>query len=353
MKQKSTKNMLSVFAPLLIAVLMLVGSLVLLLQKSSVNQLGPDPSITAEDAGDTEDTAHGASDETGDDAAVAPPGETVSDARKEYPSGDTVIYTPTSYATRGSLILHSLYMSHGALQGVLPEAFRTKDRKVDPDMITGNGTVPSSERTTLTTGFFYEPISDELFEQLKGLSYPEETTIPVKDGKPLISREDLVYLHVFHTDYEGNPSVGEMICNKAIAQDLLDIFYELYKAEYPIEKMVLVDNYGADDERSMADNNSSAFNFRVIAGTDRLSNHSYGLAVDINPLHNPYVTFDKATGEPHIAPEGAEAYADRDAAFPHKINHDDLCYRLFVAHGFDWGGDWTHSKDYQHFDKTP
>ena len=143
---------------------------------------------------------------------------------------------------------------------------------------------------------------------------------------------------------------GERICNQAIAQDLVEIFEELYEEQYPIEKIRLVDEYGGDDEASMADNNTSCFNYRLIAGTDRLSNHSYGLAIDINPFYNPYVT--ARSGKTQVSPVGADAYADRSQDFAYKIDREDLCYQLFIAHGFTWGGDWKNSKDYQHFEKT-
>ena len=99
----------------------------------------------------------------------------------------------------------------------------------------------------------------------------------------------------------------------------------------------------------MADNNTSCFNYRVIAGTSKLSNHSYGMAIDINPFFNPYVTFPN--GEPHASPTGSEYYIDRDKDFAYKITTDDLAYKLFTEHGFTWGGNWKSSKDYQHFEK--
>ena len=137
--------------------------------------------------------------------------------------------------------------------------------------------------------------------------------------------------------------------NKDIADDVLEIFKELYESGYQIEKVRLVDEYDADDESSMSDNNSSAFNFRFISHTTKISKHGMGMAVDINTLYNPYVkTVD---GELSIEPANAADYVERSRDFSHKIDHDDLCYKLFTEHGFEWGGDWTHSKDYQHFEK--
>jgi hypothetical protein len=139
-----------------------------------------------------------------------------------------------------------------------------------------------------------------------------------------------------------------MIVNKRIAEDVLDILRELYENGYPIERMKLVDEYDADDELSMEDNNSSSFNFRFISHTTRISKHGLGLAVDINTLYNPYTKV--VDGERIVEPVTGEPYLDRDASFDYKIEKGDLCYNLFIEHGFEWGGEWTDRKDYQHFE---
>lgn len=188
--------------------------------------------------------------------------------------------------------------------------------------------------------FYKEEISDALFARILGKSFKEDCTIP---------RDTLVYLRVMHMGFDGENYVGELIVSNEVAADILEIFQELYKAEYPIEKMVLIDEYGADDESSMADNNSSAFNYRTISHSTKLSNHSYGKAIDINPLYNPYVK--TVNGQLVCQPANAETYMDREKEFSYKITADDLCCRLFKEHGFTWGGDWEKSKDYQHFEK--
>lgn len=186
--------------------------------------------------------------------------------------------------------------------------------------------------------FVADPISDEVFDRMKGKSYGEGC---------FITRDQLRYLHVLHTDYDRQTHTGEMVCNKEIAKELIEIFRYLYAADYPIEKMRLIDDYDADDERSMGDNNSSAFCFRVVAGTDHLSRHAYGMAVDINPLYNPYV---KPEG---FTPLNAGDYVDRSKDIPYKIarEDDDYCLKLFEAYGYFWGGEWGDVHDYQHFEK--
>ena len=192
--------------------------------------------------------------------------------------------------------------------------------------------------------FYYAPLTEEQKNYITGCSYPENDTDIV------ISYDDLRYVHILYHDFEGNLAEGELICNTYIAQDLIEIFYELYLNDYQLERVTLIENYEGDDTLSMSHNNTSCFNYRLIDGTTKLSKHAYGLAIDINPFYNPYVTYPN--GEIRISPPGSEPYADRDADFPYKIDENDLCYRLFKEHGFTWGGDWNSSKDYQHFQKT-
>ena len=194
--------------------------------------------------------------------------------------------------------------------------------------------------------FYYEPLSEELIASISGVSYPADPS------EAQISTEELRYLHILHYDFDGQITEGELICNDYIAEDLREIFYELYQAQYQIEKVRLIDAYGGDDHLSMADNNTSCFNYRVVDDTTTLSKHALGLAIDVNPFYNPYVRKDSSGGW-YVSPEGAESYRDRSADFPHKIDENDLCYQLFKEHGFFWGGDWKNTKDYQHFQKVP
>lgn len=203
------------------------------------------------------------------------------------------------------------------------------------------GTSASFAQRGTSEDFFCEEISDSLFARMMGKSYKQDTTIP---------RSELRVVHVLHYDFEGNIKQGEIICNKAICEDLAEIFKALYEEKYPIEKIRPVDDYDADDEKSMTDNNTSCFNWRQIAGTKKLSTHSQGLAIDINPLMNPMVK--TRNGIQSVSPKAGKAFANRRKAFKGKIERNDLCYKLFKSHGFTWGGDWHSLKDYQHFEKT-
>ena len=184
--------------------------------------------------------------------------------------------------------------------------------------------------------FFSEKIGDDIRDRITGISYKENDNVKLSD---------LRYVRVLHMGFDGKTHIGELIVNRVIANDIVEIMRELYENGYKIERMVLVDEYGGDDETSMSDNNTSAFNYRVVANTTVLSNHALGMAIDINPRYNPYVTKNG------VSPANGAEYADRDRDFEAKIDHDDLCYKLFIKHGFDWGGDWSRNKDYQHFEK--
>lgn len=191
------------------------------------------------------------------------------------------------------------------------------------------------------SGFSQQQIPDRVFARMQGKSFPVGCKV---------SRNDLRYLRIKHYDLQGRVHEGEMICNKRIANDLIDIFKELYRQKYPIESVKLIDEFDADDDKSMRANNTSCFCYRRVEGYNKLSNHSMGMAVDINPLYNPlYKRY--SNGKELVQPSNAKRYCDRKASFNYKIVKGDLLYRLFVNHGFEWGGDWHSKKDYQHFEK--
>ncbi len=203
-------------------------------------------------------------------------------------------------------------------------------------------TVPASavKKAGAKSFFFSIPIPDSIFALMQGKTFKAGCTVP---------RNSLRYLQCLHVDKGGKTLVGEMVVNKRVADDVLDIFYQLYLAKYPIEKMRLIDYWNADDELAMRDNNTSSFNFRFISHTKTVSKHGKGLAIDINTLYNPYHKVLR-NGKEVTEPATGKPYLDRTKKFDYKIVKGDLCYRLFTAKGFKWGGDWTSRKDYQHFE---
>ena len=127
--------------------------------------------------------------------------------------------------------------------------------------------------------FSVSPIPDKIFQLMQGKTYKKNCSV---------ARSELRYLRCLHVDKDGRNIVGEMVVNRTIAADVLNILRKLYDAKYPIERMRLIDYWDADDERAMRDNNSSSFNFRFISHTHTVSKHGRGLAIDINTLYNPY-----------------------------------------------------------------
>ena len=206
-----------------------------------------------------------------------------------------------------------------------------------PDSITLS--IEAFEQTSAfeyPSGFSISPITSDIFSRIYGHSYPQDCPVPLNS---------LRYLTVLHTGFDGLTHQGELIVNEQIAGLILGIFCRLYEAGYPIEKISLIDNYSADDQASMTDNNTSAFCYRSIAGTDTLSLHSYGLAIDINPLYNPYIYGN--TISPAASPYDREAGT---VSSPYFMTEADYCVQLFLSLGFTWGGSWDTPKDYQHFE---
>ena len=166
-----------------------------------------------------------------------------------------------------------------------------------------------------------------------------------------VTLNQLAYLKMSYIGFDGKEHMGEMIVNKSVANEVVVIFKKLYQAKYPIRKMELVSNYNGSDYASIEADNTSSFNCRPVAGTNRWSNHSYGKAIDINPLENPYVS---KSG--HTAHKGSFKYLSRfrvsnTPAQRALILRGDYIVGLFKSYGWRWGGDFKCCKDWQHFDK--
>lgn len=158
----------------------------------------------------------------------------------------------------------------------------------------------------------------------------------------------LRYLRVRFVGFGGAARTGRIVVHASQARPVVGVFRRLYAARWPIRRMHLVDRYGGDDDVSMAANNTSGFNCRRVAGADRWSQHAYGRAIDLNPVQNPYVVGSS------VAPEAGRRYArlDRSADGSRRrgvIRARDVVVRAFTRIGWEWGGRWIHSKDYQHF----
>ena len=140
---------------------------------------------------------------------------------------------------------------------------------------------------------------------------------------------------------------GRLVVNEDAARPMLTVMHRLFQLRFPIRRMRLVDAYGADDHRSMEADNTSAFNCRFVAGTDRWSEHAYGGAIDVNPIENPY-----ADGDGYVSPPQGAPFADRSRRAKGLIHRGGPVVAAFAAVGWEWGGNWAWPKDFQHFSAT-
>ncbi len=171
-----------------------------------------------------------------------------------------------------------------------------------------------------------------------------------REGCP-VSLNDLRYLHVKHVNFSGEDQMGEIIVHREVSVEVAEIFEALYNVGYPIKKMRLVSDYKGSDWQSIESDNTSAFNCRSATGSKKWSKHSYGKAIDINPIENPYIS-----RKGYISHKTSEIYRKR---VHKKSSHsdkaillkNDKAVEIFKKYGWKWGGDWNGVKDYQHFSK--
>lgn len=162
-----------------------------------------------------------------------------------------------------------------------------------------------------------------------------------------ISLDSLRYLRIPYFGFDEKTHEGEIVVHESVAEEVFEIFQELFKTQFPIEKMRLIENYNGNDNASMADNNSSAFCYRTAVNKPNvLSKHALGLAIDINPLYNPYVRQDL------ILPPQAAPFVDRKKIHKGMIFPDGPCCQAFMKRGWIWGGSWPDRQDYHHFEKA-
>jgi hypothetical protein len=171
-------------------------------------------------------------------------------------------------------------------------------------------------------------------DRMTGCSWRDDPRCPGWD--------DLAYLELDHVTFDGAVARGELVVAAAIADATLALFGRLHAIGFPVRQARLVDDFAASDDASMAADNSSAFNFRVVAGSDALSQHAYGRAIDINPVENPWIV-----GDTLVPAEGA-AYRDRIVVRPGMIVRPGPVTAIFDELGWEWGGDWRHALDYHH-----
>jgi len=165
------------------------------------------------------------------------------------------------------------------------------------------------------------------------------------EGCP-VATEDLRQVTVAFWNFDRKPSRGLLLVHKDVANEVSDIFKDLFRHGFMIERISPIEEYNGNDDVSMAANNTSAFNCRDVTGQPgKFSNHSWGRAIYINPLTNPYVKGDK------VLPPAGRQYLDRERVVPGAILRGGFVVKRFAEAGWNWGGDWRDLKDYQHFEK--
>jgi hypothetical protein len=181
-------------------------------------------------------------------------------------------------------------------------------------------------------------LDKEMRELMIGRSWRRGCPVPLRDLREVRLR---------HWGFDRQAHWGRLVLHRAWAPEIVDAFERMYRARFPIRKVRLVDRYGADDLKSMKDDNTSAFNCRWRAGQPGVwSEHAYGRAIDVNPRENPYVVGD------HVSPPAGRRYLDRSLRLKGMIHADDAARRAFTSIGWEWGGAWKRVKDYQHFSST-
>lgn len=154
-------------------------------------------------------------------------------------------------------------------------------------------------------------------------------------------------LNILHYDFDNNLLPGQLIAHEKLSTQVISIFEKLLKIQFPIEKIRLIDNYDGQDELSMSDNNSSCFNYRSIADSKIISMHSYGAAIDINPVQNPCIKDNLVENELKIWPDKGKLYLNRTNQ---RAGMVEPIVSLFAKYGFTiWGGNWNAPVDYHHF----
>ena len=186
------------------------------------------------------------------------------------------------------------------------------------------------------TGFEYE------IERVRRSDLPHSW----RPGCP-VGPKGLRLLIVSHWGFDGEVKMGRLVVARNKAGPVVRVMRRMFRAEYPIKRMQLVDEYGGSDRRSMNANNTSAFNCRTATGSSSWSEHAYGRAIDVNPVQNPYVS---PSGR--VLPKRGRPFVDRSRRHPAMIRAGDRVVSAFASIGWSWGGSWSSVKDYQHFSQT-
>jgi hypothetical protein len=158
-----------------------------------------------------------------------------------------------------------------------------------------------------------------------------------------VAPAELRLVRVSYVGFDGAAHVGALVVNRRVARDVVSVFRRLYLVRFPIRRMTPISAYRGSDDASMSADNTSGFNCRRAVGASGWSEHAYGLAIDVNPVENPYLLGGKTL------PPAGRRYLDRSRARPGMAVARGTLVRAFASVGWGWGGRWSGSPDYQHF----
>jgi hypothetical protein len=202
----------------------------------------------------------------------------------------------------------------------------------------------------LTTTLFSKNFSYEVLEISKDIKKKMIKGNSWKEGCP-VHTSNLRYLKLKYKNYENMDMIGELIVHRNIAKNTVNIFRELYNISYPISRMSLVNEFQGNDWKSIEANNTSVLNCRKVAGTNKWSNHAYGLAIDINPIENPYISRKGKISHKASLKYRKRRHLNRSLSSDKAVLlGNDKATLIFKKYGWKWGGDWKSIKDYQHFE---
>jgi hypothetical protein len=186
------------------------------------------------------------------------------------------------------------------------------------------------------------PIPDDVWQRMQGKSWHAKIKCPARDALSLV--------RVPYLDFTGKQQMGQLVVARSAAREIITVFDEIYKSgKFQFASIKLIDDFDGDDQRSMNANNTSAFNCRTIAGSAAMSEHSHGLAIDINPIQNPYVNRSRTSPAAGVK---FDTVVKRQAKSDGLIKAGDVVTTAFARLGWKWGGEWAQLKDYQHFSKN-
>jgi len=228
-----------------------------------------------------------------------------------------------------------------------PEWMGTRVLPLRPDGYgEGQSTPPEFDPRALETPDVLPPPTDDEFQFTIAPIPPDVLARSSWVPECPVTVDELSYLTVSHYGFDGRFHTGEIIVNQGFAEEVVEVFRLLYEARFPIEQMRVITKEEIDAPPTGDWNDTTSFVCRPAVGSTSWSQHAFGLAIDVNPFHNPYLKGDL------VLPELASAYTDRENVRPGMIFEDDVVTEAFAEMGWGWGGNWNTLKDWMHFSLT-